>query len=227
MIISKNNIKIKNISKLLKKKYRDREGKFLIESNHLIEEAKKLNLIIEIFSTKILDGTTLVSEEVIKKISSTDNPPTIVAVCKKWENKTLGNKLVALNNVQDPGNVGTIIRTALAFGFEGIIVQGVDIFNPKVIRSSQGAIFKIPIVQTQDISDYFPGYEIVGSLLDRSATNYKDYIPSKKMILILGNEGNGIEKRIISKLDKKIYIPILFESLNVASCAAILINEYK
>lgn len=227
MITSLDNKKIKDAAKLLKKKYRDKEKKFLVEGFHLYEEAKKLGLIDEVFTTmKNIDGT-LVSPEVIKKISDTKTPQPIVAIVNKPKSLSLGNKVLVLDNVQDPGNVGTLIRTARAFNYDSVIVRGADIYSPKVIRSTQGTIFSIPIFQTHDISDFFEGYEKIGAILDKSSSKYNEIKPSKKFMLILGNEGNGIEKEIIKKLDKKVYIPIDFESLNVASAGAILLNEYK
>ena len=227
MITSKENQHIKDTAKLLKRKYRNKEGKFLVEGYHLVEEALKSGNVIEVFTTDENTEGTFVSVDVIKKLSTTDSPQPIVALVKKPEPKELGNKVLVLNDVQDPGNAGTLIRSALAFGFTGVLIQGVDIFNPKVVRSSQGAIFKIPIEQTMDVSFHFDGYETVGAILDKTAIPYNKYKPSEKMMLILGNEGKGISKEIINILDKKVYIPINFESLNVASAGAILLNEYR
>ncbi|NQZ65929.1 MAG: RNA methyltransferase [Mycoplasmatales bacterium] len=227
MIKSSNNKRIKEIAKLKNKKYRNKEKMFLVEGFHLIEEAKKKDLVIEIFTTDENIEGTLVSNEVIKKISSTETPQPVVALVKKIKTSSLGNKVLVLNNLQDPGNVGTLIRSAVAFDFSGVIVQGVDFYNSKCIRSSQGAIFQIPILQTNDIKNHFDDYQLIGSILDKNAKHYKDIKIKNKFMLILGNEGQGIEKEIIDLLDEKVYIPIKFESLNVASAGAILLNEYK
>ena len=228
IITSTSNGKIKRYAKLLNKKYRDKENLFIVEGFHLVEEAKKANVIYEVLTSDLsYENATYVSEEVIKKLSSTISPQPIVAVCQKIDGAKLLNRTLALNNVQDPGNLGTLIRSALAFGFDSILVQGVDIYNPKVIRSSQGAIFQIPIVQCESVLDHMQDYETIGAILDKEALIYNEVKPSDKFMLILGNEGNGIEKEVIDKLDKKVYIPINFESLNVASAGAILMNEYK
>lgn len=225
MITSTQNTKIKDYAKLQVKKYRKILGQFLVEGFHLVEEAKKAGIVIETFATDEKHGT-LVSPEVISKLSSTETPQPIVAVCKKIEEKPLGNKVLVLNDIQDPGNVGTLIRTAAAFGWTDVVVQGVDIYSPKVIRSSQGAFFKINVVQTQNL-DLINDFPKVGALLDKDATTYTKYKASSKIALILGNEGNGIQQEVIDTLDHKVYIPIEFESLNVAQAGAILLNEYK
>ena len=225
MISSTNNTKIKEYTKLHLKKYRDKTGLFIVEGFHLVEEARKANIIVEVFSTDQNQGEH-VSLEVIKKLSATETPQPIVAICKKLKEKKLGNKTLVLNQIQDPGNVGTLIRTAAAFGWTDVVVQGVDIYSPKVIRSSQGAFFKINVVQAKDLS-LISEHTKVGALLDKHARQYNELKKINKIALILGNEGNGINEDVIRTLDYKVYIPIKFESLNVAQAGAILLNEYK
>ncbi len=227
MITSLSNEKIKEAAKLLDKKYRDQSGTFLVEGFHLVEEAKAASLLVEVFTCDESTGGTLVSRDVIKKLSSTDSPQSIVGIVKKPQVKLLGNKVLVLENVQDPGNVGTLLRTAIAFGFNSVIVQGVDVFSPKVTRSSQGAIFRLNVIQTHEISTYFEGFSIVGAILDKKAIAYSELIVPDKMMLVLGNEGQGISEKTISLLDFKVYIPIAFESLNVAIAGGILMNEYQ
>ena len=227
MIISLDNKRIKELAKLQKKKQRNKDNMFLVEGFHLVEEAKKAELLLEVFTSDESINGTLVSKDVIKKLSDSVTPQSVVGLVKKPELKPLGDKVLALNNIQDPGNLGTLIRSATAFGFSDVLIQGVDQYNPKVVRSSQGAIFKINIVQTNDITKHFEDYETIGAVLDKNATIYNEFKPLNKFMIILGNESNGIEQSVMDKLDKKIYIPIEFESLNVASAGAILLNEYK
>lgn len=227
MITSLSNEKIKEAAKLLEKKYRDQSSLFLVEGFHLVEEAGVSGLLVETFTSDENIHGTLVSNDVIKKLSSTDSPQPIVGVVKKPSVKPLGNKVLVLDNVQDPGNVGTLLRTAIAFGFDSVIVKGADVYSPKVIRASQGAIFKINVIQTQEVIDYFEGYSVVGALLDKQAVTYSELKVPSKLMLVLGNEGQGISEKVISKLDSKVYIPIEFESLNVAVAGGILMNEYK
>lgn len=229
MITSLTNEKIKETAKLLEKKYRDKTSTFLVEGFHLVEEAKSAGLLIEVFTSDEKVEGTLVSKDIIKKLSSTETPQPIIGVVKKPSPKTLGDRVLVLDNVQDPGNVGTLIRTAIAFGFDSIIVKGVDVFSPKVIRASQGGIFKLNVVQVNDIKEIIQtdSYEIFGAVLDKEAKLYNEVTLPKKLMLVLGNEGQGISQEVINILDQKIYIPISFESLNVAIAGGILMNEYK
>lgn len=228
MITSLANEKIKEAAKLLEKKYRDKTSTFLVEGFHLVEEARNANLLLEVFTSDESVAGTLVSRGVIKKLSSTETPQPIVGIVKKPSTKELNNKVLVLDNVQDPGNVGTLIRTAIAFGFDSIIVKGADVFSPKVIRASQGGIFKLNIIQTDDIKSFFGlGHTVIGALLDKEAKSYNEIEVPKKLMLVLGNEGQGISNEVISVLDEKVYIPISFESLNVAVAGGILMNEYS
>lgn len=226
-ITAVNNEKIKQYRKLLNKKYRDKTNMFLVEGTHLVEEAQKAKLIHEILTSDVTKIGKLVSEKVLKSLSATQTTPSIVAICYKPKIKKLGKKVVALGDVQDPGNVGTLIRTSAAFNYDDIIISGVDVFNPKVIRASQGAIFKINIVQTDDISKYFQNFHVIGAVIDKEAKQYNQLQIKKPFMIVLGNEGNGLSNAIIEKLDEKVYIPIHFESLNVASAGAILLNAYQ
>lgn len=227
MITSLTNEKVKSAAKLLDKKYRDSTNTFIVEGFHLVEEAKKAGLVLQVFTASSQNEGEHVSRDVIKKLSSTETPQDIVAVVKKPEVRALGNKVLVLDNVQDPGNAGTLIRTAASFGFESVVVKGVDVYSPKVLRSSQGAIFDMNVVQVKDTLELSEGYQLIGALLDKEAQAYNEVKPKEKFMLILGNEGQGISKEVIAKLDKKVYIPIKFESLNVAVAGGILMNEYK
>ena len=228
MITSLTNEKIKTVAKLHKKKFRDKENKFIVEGFHLVEEAKKLGLVLEIY-TSLNDNleSTYVSQGVINKLSSTVTPQPILAVCRKPFNNIIGTRILALDNIQDPGNVGTLIRSAKAFGFDTVIINGVDVFNQKVIRSSQGAIFGINLIQSNDIIKDLKGIRKIGAILDKEAKSYDKLDIQEPFALILGNEGKGISPDVVSILDDRIYIPIEFESLNVASAGAILMNQYK
>ena len=159
VVTSLDNKRIKNLSKLLIKKYRDEEGKFLVEGEHLVEEAYKAGVLLEVVKCEDYIGeydvqTTLVTYEVIKKLSNTQSPQRIIGVCKKLEEKEIGNKVLVLEDLQDPGNLGTIIRSSVAFNVDTIIVSNntVDIYNDKVLRSSEGMLFHINIVK-RDINN--------------------------------------------------------------------------
>lgn len=160
VITSVNNEHIKEINKLKEKKYRDNTNKFLIEGEHLIIEAYKENILEEIF---VLDGesisidisSTYVSKEVMQKLSSTDSCCKFIGVCTKIKKEEIGNKILILEDIQDPGNLGTIIRSGLAFGIDTIVVspKTVDMYNSKVLRSTQGMIFHINII-TKELSSF-------------------------------------------------------------------------
>ena len=146
------NKKIKQLKKLHLKKYRDKEKMFLVEGEHLIKEAYKSGYLKELFleescEYKINIPINYVSKNVMKYLSTLDTPSNMIGVCEKKESKICGDKILILDNIQDPGNLGTIIRSAVAFNFDTIILSNnsVDLYNPKVIRASQGMIFKIDI----------------------------------------------------------------------------------
>ena len=154
LITSVNNNHIKEIIKLKDKKYRDEYNKFLVDTKHLVMEAYKEDLIEELILYKDeiypLDVNTLyVSKEILKKISQTNTPSKVMAVVnKKEESDIIGEKILILDNIQDPGNLGCIIRSAVAFNIDTIVISNdtVDLYNPKVVRASQGMIFHINII---------------------------------------------------------------------------------
>ena len=154
IITSLNNEHIKELNKLKEKKYRDQEGLFLLEGEHLVIEALKHNTIEELIVLEDTSfesdniKTTIVSKEVMKKLSSMDSYPSVIGVSKKIEEKEMGNKVLILEDIQDPGNLGTMIRSAVAFDIDTIILspKTVDLYNSKVIRATQGMIFSINIV---------------------------------------------------------------------------------
>lgn len=238
IITSVNNEHIKEINKLKEKKYRDITGKFLIEGEHLILEANKHNLIEELI---ILEGNeapinfhkvTYVNKEVMKKISSLDNYPNIIAVSRKKKDEEIGTRVLLLEDVQDPGNLGTIIRSAVAFNINTIILstKTVDLYNSKVIRSTQGMLFHINIIvkEPEEIINTLKEkkYQILGTKVDGGKdiknTNTKD-----KFVLIIGNEGKGMSDRLSTLCDEYLYIKMNnnVESLNAGVAASIILYE--
>ena len=175
----------------------------------------------------------ITSYENICKLSTTKSPQPYIGICNFIQNNHLYEKdfILLLDNINDPGNLGTIIRTAHAFGVKDIILKGVDIYNPKIVRSTQGAIFNINIVNNVNLIETVTklkndGFKIIGSLLKDSIDYNKVEIKDKKLVLILGNESHGINQDLINLLDYKVYIPIKFESLNVAIACGILLSKY-
>lgn len=148
------NKKIKDIKKLNTKKYRDKVGLFLVEGEHLVLEAYKTGylkeLILEENEIFPLDvETNYVTNNVLNYISELDTPQKVIGICKKIENNELGDRLLILDDIQDPGNLGTIIRSSVAFNIDTIILSdnSVDLYNSKVIRASQGLLFHMNIIR--------------------------------------------------------------------------------
>ncbi|WP_034550920.1 TrmH family RNA methyltransferase [Carnobacterium funditum] len=243
-IVSVKNERVKMWKKLQTKKGREKVGTYLIEGFHLIDEAiKNKALILEVMlseDAKEMVATSLpenkmvlVSQEVSKQLSETQTTQGIFAVVKKNsvpEEPVLEKPYLFLDNVQDPGNLGTMIRTADAAGFGGVVLgKGtVDLYNNKVIRSMQGSHFHLPIYQ-DDLSDWFElfqnaGFPVYGTELNELAVSYRDITPQSKFAVVMGNEGNGMSKELLEKTTKNLYIPIMgqAESLNVAVAAGIL-----
>lgn len=231
------NKKVKEWTKLLNKKYRDEYGKFIVEGMNLVNEAYQNGyleeLIIEKGKVLPLDiDTYYVTPEIMKKITSLDNPPIVIGVCRKLEEKELGDKILVLDNIQDPGNLGTIIRSACAFNVDTIILSenSVDLYNPKVIRATQGMIFNLNIIE-KDLSSFIPllkaqEYKIYGTDVD-GGVNVKSVKEYGKYCIIMGNEGNGISDNIKRLCDKFIYITMneKCESLNVGVATSIILYE--
>lgn len=237
LITSLNNEHIKEILKLKEKKYRDLSNTFLIEGRHLVLEAHREKKIVELILEKDelfpLDVNTLyVSSSVMNKLSNLKTPSNVMAVVEKLDEKPIGEKILILDNVQDPGNLGTIIRSAVAFNFDTIVLspKTVDLYNPKVVRSTQGMMFHTNIIIREPVSFINElkneGYKIVGT----KVTNGIDVRESKTyshFALIIGNEGKGMSEELSELCDEYLYIKMndQCESLNAAVAASILMYE--
>ena len=208
MITSTSNKTIKEIMKLKQKKYRDETGLFLIEGYHLVEEAKKAGCLKTVITT--LDGffeeeTIYVSDSVMEKLAFTKSPQPIMGVCEKsvhTNDIVDGKRYILLDTLQDPGNIGTIMRTSLALGIDQVIMSKdcVDLYNDKVIRATQGALFKLPVC-IMDLGDAIyalkeKGVSVYGTCL-QNAASIDTYETKDKMAFVMGNEGNGVSKDII------------------------------
>ena len=221
--------------KLMQKKYRHEKGIYIIEGKHLVEEALKANIVETIISTeKFFDfeDTLYCRESEIKKLSTTTTPQNILAICKMVKPKPLGLNVLFLNKINDPGNLGTLIRTAKAFGYDDIVFEGVDLYNPKVLRSAQGAVFATNCFNVEDSATWIKerkveGYTVYGALLSKTSKEFDKVEKHDKNIIVLGNEATGIEFPVEKLLDEKIYIPIKYESLNVAVAGGIILNYFK
>lgn len=238
-ITSVNNNHIKDLCKLKEKKYRDSTKTYLIEGEHLIFEAYKEGILLEVLpligedfsmDTKI----TFISKEVMKKLSSTDSIPNVIGVCSKKEEMGIGKKILILEDIQDPGNLGTIIRSSLAFGIDTIVLspKTVDLYNAKVIRSTQGMMFHINII-VRELTTFIRSlkdnnYIIYGTKVS-NGINVKNIVVPDKYALIIGNEGNGMSSEIESLCDSNLYIEMDngVESLNAGVAASIILYEMR
>lgn len=239
VISSINNQKVKQWLLYKQRKHRLKDEVFLVEGPHLIEEALKHEMLLELWVSEDVDvdfefdNINVSPQYILDKLSQVQSKNTIIGLCK-LPNLPIQNykRLFLCDNIQDPGNLGTIIRTALAFGFDGIICSpdGVDYTSEKVVRASQGAIFKMPIM-VQDLEVAIQelranGVQIIALALDETAQ--KELVAYEQMAFILGNEGQGINPKLLKQADHKLMIDIQeVESLNVAITAGIIAHHYQ
>ena len=231
MVLSDNNQKIKDLIKLNMPKYRKELQMFIVEGPHLVNEAREANLLIEAFSIEEKEGYTQISEKAMKSISHTDTLVREIGLCKMINKNDFSDKMLLLDGIQDPGNLGSLMRSAKAFGFNTIVLGNgtCDIYNDKVIRASQGAIFKLNFIR-ESLEEFIPklnDYIVYGTNV-KKGISVSDCIKNKKIALVLGNEGNGISPSVDSLIENNIYIPLEnVESLNVTVAGSILMYELK
>ena len=253
IITSKDNETVKNIKKLKDRKYRDLNNEFIIEGIKLVKEAisenfmiKKIVICEECLENAIIDEKTLyeiakyeciyVTKKIFESISDVTHPQGILAVVEKNNKKPINYKediVLVLDALQDPGNLGTILRTIDSANLSQIIVskETVDAYNPKVVRSTMGAIFRVNIVQTDNLKETLKEfkkhkYKIMSTSLGATKSIYD--IDYNKKVLVIGNEANGVSKEILDFADEKVIIPMLgkTESLNASVATSIIVYEY-
>jgi len=228
-ITSVNNQMVKDVVKLHKKKNRDKEGLFLLEGYHLFEEAKKHGVIKNVFTTdESIKGTgiTYVTDQVMEKLAQTKNPQGVLTVCSKLIKNEITDRVLILNNVQDPGNLGTLLRSALAFNFLTVILDNTcDLYNDKVIRSTQGNIFRLNIINmdTMEFIKRYSDYTVYGTSMN--GTPIEEIKSEEKVALVLGNEGSGVSPEILNNTDINLTIETNIESLNVAVAGSIIMHH--
>lgn len=235
LITSKDNGRIKEIRKILNKKYSLEKGLFIIEGENLVEEAIKNNLLKELY---VLEGYECkydfqyyeVTHEVMKSISDLKSTPRLLGVAKIKKEEKIGKKIIILDDIQDPGNAGTIIRNAVAFGIDTVVFSksSVSVYNEKTLRSTGGMIFNINII-IDDLEHVISqikdnNIKVIGTSLNTS----KSLETLEKMdnfAIIFGNEGNGVSEDILSLCDEviKINMNSKCESLNVAVSSGIVL----
>ena len=251
-IESLQNSRVKEWAKLKTKKGRKKQNSYLLEGWHLVKEALLAHVDLAVILTtadfkeeaslaKLLEKNNSMAEvvqisaAVEKKISDTESPQGIFAVVSITPNflqipKNLTGKWLLLDNIQNPGNLGTMVRTADAAGFKGVVFgKGTaDLFQPKVIRSMQGSQFHLKLIQG-DLNDWVTEFKkqailVYGTKVDPAALDYRQAEKSPNFALVMGNEGNGVSPEILQQTTQNLYIPFAgqAESLNVAVAAGIL-----
>lgn len=246
MITSKTNEFVKHVKALHQKKFRDEYKEYFVEGvklvNEAISEGKSIEKILiceellrEDFSVSNNDIVEYVVKNVFEYISDTQSPQGILAVIKMDEvdDYIRENVIFALDDLQDPGNLGTILRSLDSAGIDTLLLSKgtVDLYNPKVIRSTMGAIFRVKVLENLDLKEKLlklrnDGYKVVITSLDTSETHYNlDF--DEKLVIVIGNEARGVKKEIQDLADIKVKIPMLgrTESLNASVAASIIAYE--
>ena len=253
-ISSKDNNLIKHIKKLKEKKYRDEYNEFIIEGIKMVKEAINENAKIKkiIFNESFIENNKIyefqnknmkeesficVPDSIFKVLTEVDSPQGILAIIEKESEIDLSKFddeiLIALDNLQDPGNLGTILRTADSAKIKKILVSKgtVDCYSSKVVRSTMGAIFRTKVIECGNLKKSLEilknkGYNIIVTSLDANKTIYD--INYSKSIIVIGNEANGVSEEVKEIATNKVIIPMLgkTESLNASVAAGIIIYEY-
>ena len=254
IITSKDNEIIKNVRKLKEKKYRDINNEYIVEGVKMIKEAiledAKIKLIVvceDNANSGAIDKKLLyeiakyeciyVSKKVFDLITDVQTPQGMLAVIEKENSEDkidyTEDVIVVLDGIQDPGNLGTILRTIDSCGLKQVIVskETADSYNPKVVRSTMGAIFRVKVIESNNLIDTLKNmrkhkYKIMATSLETNNSIYDvDY---NKKVIVIGNEANGVEKEILDIADEKIKIPMLgkTESLNASVATAVILYEY-
>ena len=237
-ILSKNNQKIKDACALKMKKVRQEKGLFLMEGIKNLDMALRFGVVKQIFTSiglpKLKQDIECykVNDEVLRKLANSENPEGVVFVCEQLspkKDKSEYRKIVYLNQINDPGNLGTILRTAVAFNYDAVILSksSVDIYNEKVIAASKGAIFLVDAFY-DDISNYTDGRAVIASALE-DAIPLSECEKPDSFVLVLGNESHGVSKEVLSLANRivKIEMNDAIDSLNVAIAGGILMNYFK
>ncbi len=230
---------VKYYKKLREKKYILEYNKYVVEGEHLVEEASKSGVLESIIVGEENKYDFNVPVEILsckdmKSISLLNSVPNIMGVVRlKVDNVIKGKKIIILDDVQDPGNVGTIIRSALAFNVDTVVLSegSVSLYNDKMIRSSEGTIFKMNVVRmnTELAIEKIKSNGIKVYYADMAGKEKLDSLELDSYALVLGSEGQGISDKVKRLADSSISVPINndCESLNVACCGAIIMYKFR
>lgn len=254
IITSKDNDIIKSVRKLKEKKYRDQNSEYIVEGIKMIKEAILEEAVIKLIivcednvNSGAIDKKLLyeiakyeciyVNKKIFSLITDVQNPQGILAVIEKQNSEEnidyKQDVIVVLDGIQDPGNLGTILRTIDSVGLNQVIVskETADAYNPKVVRSTMGAIFRVNIIESDNLLETLKNlkkhkYKVMATSLETQNSIYDvDY---SKKVIVIGNEANGVSEEILDYSDEKIKIPMLgkTESLNASVATAVILYEY-
>lgn len=254
IITSKDNDIIKSVRKLKEKKYRDQNSEYIVEGIKMIKEAILEEAVIKLIivcednvNSGAIDKKLLyeiakyeciyVNKKIFSLITDVQNPQGILAVIEKQNSEEnidyKQDVIVVLDGIQDPGNLGTILRTIDSVGLNQVIVskETADAYNPKVVRSTMGAIFRVNIIESDNLLETLKNlkkhkYKVMATSLETQNSIYDvDY---SKKVIVIGNEANGVSEEILDYSDEKIKIPMIgkTESLNASVATAVILYEY-
>ena len=259
LITSRTNPAVSAAAALRDKKHRDEKKMFLLDGIKLFEEAVKAGLdIVSVFATeknlplcrKLLPvrEITEVTEPVFDRLSAEKSPQGVICVAKyidkihninkiyKVDDFRDGGRYLMLSSLRDPGNLGTVIRTAAAFGIDGLILSSdcADIYNPKTVRAAMGTLFRMPAAYVRDAVQTVSvlgeaGYSVCAAVLDPESRRLDRMNVTDKTVFVIGNEGHGIDPAIVSAAHEKVYIPMEegVESLNASAAAAVFMWQMR
>lgn len=245
IIESTSNSTIKELAKLAHKKDRDAKNMFLVEGEHLLQEAKDAKVLLRVFQRSDLerfdfDDVTLCSQAVLNKLSAQKSDAKYIGLCKMNKNKAnsienipFGKRILILDHLQIPGNMGTLIRSACSFGIDQIIYSSdcADPYGPKTIQSTQGALFHVPLYQA-DLTQVIPALKqklpVFGAALHSDSIELHDLEIPEEFAIIIGNEGQGIRNEVLNLCSQLVHIEMQsFESLNASIAGSILMYAFQ
>ena len=237
VINSLNNFRVLKWHKLKNKTHRDKQNLFIAEGYHLVSEAHKTGHLKELITTDKSSSfdveTYQVTHNVMEKLSTMATPTKVLGICHQKQETEYGNRLLLVDQIHHPGNLGTIIRSAVAFGLDTIAInKSVDIYNQKVIQSTQGMIFHINVIKTP-LEDFIPelkkqDYQIIGTDV-KEGLDIRVVKTKEKWAVLMGNEGDGLDDSLLGMCDIKVTIKMneKCESLNVGVAAGIILYSLQ
>ncbi len=232
---SKANKKIKYLKKLRQKKYHEQDDYFLVEGHDIVGEAFHSNILEEVYllEDRKINFPVLqnyLSKPVAQYLSSQKSSDFVFGLCRKKPSQAIGKRVLYLSEIQEPGNLGAMLRNALAFNIDTVVLHKTcDLYHEKTIRSSKGAFFNLNVIIDDDLDllkKMSEDYQIIATA-KKSSQTIKNVVNKKKFVIIMGNEGHGISKTVLAYAHEVVAIPIAAncESLNVAVASGILLYE--